>query len=193
MHPEPVVAIIVPTLNRPHTLVPCLASICAQTFEQWICLVINQGEPVVRSKDTRFIYVDLHRKSASHARNLGLHLARGLCAQYVCLIDDDDWIEPTYMEEMVGAIEARPDAVSVACNGTYEGKTYVYDHPSTKLIGSRMVCASAIGTRTFEARSGQEKHFWRLCGGDAETSIDKVLYHASCDPAGGLRDPEGSH
>ncbi len=187
------VAIIVPTLNRPHTLPRCLRSIRAQTYENWICIVINQGEPIERVKDKRFVYVDRHQKSASLARNMGLAIAGVVGVDYVCLLDDDDRIEPNYMEEMVDAVEANPDAVSVACNGTYEGQTYKYDHASTKLIGSRMVRASAIGDRTFKARSGQEKHFWRLCGGDAEAHIDKILYRASRDPIGGLRDTEGSY
>lgn len=193
MHPEPVVAIIVPTLNRPHTLAPCLASICAQTFEKWICLVINQGEPVERSKDKRFIYVDLHRKSASHARNLGLHLARGLCVQYVCLVDDDDSLSPEYLHLMVGALDANPNATLAACNASYRGQSYPYDHPSTKLMGSRMVRESAIGDRRFEPRSGQEKVFWRLFDAETTIPVDELLYCGGQDPAGGLRDPEGSH
>ncbi len=194
MHPNPAVAIIVPTLNRPHTLPICLQSIRAQTLDDWVCIVINQGEPIERPKDVRFMYVDRSQKSASLARNMGLSLALCLKAEYVCLLDDDDRIEPTYMEEMAGDFESHTAAfVIVACNGTYDGQTYPHDHASTKLVGSRMVRASAIGDRCFEARSGQEKHFWRSFDGEPQIHIDKVLYHASRDPVGGLRDDGGSY
>jgi len=193
MHRPPKVAIIVPTLNRPHTLARCLGSIRTQTFGEWVCIVINQGDDIDDLFGMQFVCVDMCRRSASLARNIGLSVARALNAEYVCLIDDDDMIEPTYMGEMAGALDANPDAVLVACNGTYEGKTYTHDHPSTKLVGSRMVRASAIGDRTFTARSGQEKHFWRLFDGERQTQINKVLYRANRDPIGGLRDEGGSY
>jgi len=197
MHPAPAVAIIVPTLNRPHTLPRCLESIGFQRFtcyaHAWTCIVVNQGEPVDRPKDSRFMYVDRQEKSASLARNMGLSMALCLRAKYVCLLDDDDWIEPTYLEEMIGALDTAPQAELVACNGTYDGQLYKYDHPSTKLIGSRMVRASAIGDRTFLVRSGQEKVFWRLFDGESQTHIDSTLYRASRHPTGGLRDPQGGY
>lgn len=188
-----IVAIIVPTLNRPHTLPRCLQSIRAQTYENWICIVINQGEPIERVKDKRFVYVDMHKKSASLARYLGLEMVMVLGAEYVCLIDDDDMIEPTYLATMGGALRDNPHAVVVACNGTYEGKTYPHDHASTKLVGSRMMRVSAIGDRRFKARSGQEKHFWRTFDTQPQTQVNEVLYRASRDPIGGLRDAEGSY
>ncbi len=195
MHAPPKVAIIVPTLNRPHTLGRCLDSIGLQTFNDWTCVVINQGTfDTTLPDDKRFVYVLVGWHSASRARNLGMGGAIGWGVEYICLIDDDDWIYPSYMEDMVAALEANPDAVLVACNGTYEGKTYAHDHPSTKLVGSRMVRASAIDhTSVFQARSGQEKHFWRSFDGERQTQINKVLYHASRDPVGGLRDDGGSY
>ena len=196
MHPDPVVAIIVPTLNRPQTLLRLVDSIRAQTYSDWVCIIINQGdmfpaalEPLLR----RFVYVDMMKQSASLARNIGLGIAQALGVTYVCLIDDDDWIEPNYLEEMVGALESNPQAGLVACTGTYEGKTYRQDHPTTKLIGSRMVRALCIGDAKFTARSGQEKAFWRLFDGHKQVNIDKILYRASRHPTGGLRDPQGGY
>lgn len=187
------VAIIVPTLNRPHTLPRCLESIRAQTYENWICIVINQGEPIERVKDSRFVYVDRQQKSASLARNMGFSIALCLGVDYVCAIDDDDWIEPTYLEEMVGELDKNPHCQIIACNGTYDGQVYKHDHPTTKLMGSRMVRASCIGVAKFTARSGQEKVFWRLFDGHKQVNIDSILYRASRDPVGGLRDSEGSY
>ena len=188
------VAIIVPTLNRPHTLPRCLRSIRAQTYENWICIVINQGEPIERVKDKRFVYVDRHQKSASLARNMGFSMALCIGVEYVCAFDDDDWIERDYLQEMVGVLDRDTGAVLVACNGTYDGQTYKHDHPSTKLVGSRMVRASCVDdTSKFKARSGQEKHFWRSFDGELQGHIDKTLYRASRDPIGGLRDTEGSY
>ena len=187
------VAIIVPTLNRPHSLPQCLQSIRAQTYEKWVCIVINQGEPIERVRDKRFVYVDRDARSASQARNIGLAMARAIGVEYVCLIDDDDRIDPTYLEEMAGALMDSPDTMLVACHGTYIGKTFRYDHPSTKLVGSRMARMDAIGDRVFAMQSGQEKHFWRSFDGCKQVNINQTLYHANRDDIGGLRDPSGFH
>ena len=56
-----------------------------------------------------------------------------------------------------------------------------------------MVRASAIGKRTFSVGSGQEKVFWSTFEDESHVHIDKILYHASRDPIGGLRDTEGSY
>jgi glycosyltransferase involved in cell wall biosynthesis len=114
---SPLVSIIVPTRNRPEALMSALHGVQAQSFGDYEVLVMDDGsEAAVTNRyaellgrlDARFA---VHQRDnptprgsgPSVIRNLGLSLARG---KYIAFCDDDDqWTDPGFLEDAVGALE----------------------------------------------------------------------------------------
>lgn len=75
-----------------------LASVQAQTFQDWECIIVNDGSPdntaaVAQEwvkKDSRFHYIEKANGGRSSARNRGLLEAHG---DYIQFLDADDLIE----------------------------------------------------------------------------------------------------
>jgi glycosyltransferase involved in cell wall biosynthesis len=97
----PSISIIIPTKNRCALLKQCLASIQAQTFEDWEAIVCDDGSTdrtaeLVRElcdTDARIRWVPRDSKrppGAPARRNDGLSLALG---EYVIFLDDDDLLD----------------------------------------------------------------------------------------------------
>ncbi len=79
------ISIIVPIYNVENYLRQCLDSIMNQTYQNFECLLINDGSPdnsadICReyvSKDSRFRYFEKENGGVSSARNLGIEHRRG--------------------------------------------------------------------------------------------------------------------
>ena len=97
------ISIIVPIYNVENYLRQCLDSIVAQTYQNFECLLINDGSPdhsadICReyvSKDSRFRYFEKENGGVSSARNLGIEYSKG---EYITFIDSDDWVDSDYLE-----------------------------------------------------------------------------------------------
>lgn len=95
---NPLVSIIIPTFNRAHLIRETLDSVLAQTYENWECIIVDDGSTdnsrqVIGhyvNKDARFQYhhrpVD-RTKGANACRNYGFGWSRG---EYVMFLDSDD-------------------------------------------------------------------------------------------------------
>ncbi len=105
-----VISIIVPTYKPKDYLWECLASIKNQTYSKAdfeLVIVLNGCDEPYRTEIIKYNHDNLqglnvkflHTLDAgvSNARNLGLDVARG---EYIVFIDDDDFISPTYLEEL---------------------------------------------------------------------------------------------
>jgi glycosyltransferase involved in cell wall biosynthesis len=113
----PFVTFIIPTLGRP-TLKRSLDSLYAQTDEHWAALVIGDGNNPARVPGVELENQDLNRiaffcpeeifESAGLARNWGLSLFEsygpdaipGHLGEWIAFLDDDDHLEPTYVEHL---------------------------------------------------------------------------------------------
>lgn len=97
------ISIIVPIYNVENYLRQCLDSIMSQTYQNFECLLINDGSPdhsadICREyveKDSRFRYFEKENGGVSSARNLGIERSKG---EYITFIDSDDWVDPDYLE-----------------------------------------------------------------------------------------------
>jgi hypothetical protein len=111
------VSVIVPCYGQAHWLPDAVESVIAQTYAHWELIVVDDGSP----DDTTAVATAL---AAAHperdirvlttpnaglpgARNNGVAQARG---GYVLPLDADDVLAPTYLERLVGALDARPGA-----------------------------------------------------------------------------------
>lgn len=100
------VSIIMATYNRAHFILESLLSIQNQTFDNWECLIVDDGgndntKEVILSileKDTRFKFSkrpDNYKQGLPGCRNYGLDLAKG---EYIIFFDDDDIPHPQNLE-----------------------------------------------------------------------------------------------
>ena len=97
------ISIIVPIYNVEKYLRQCLDSIQDQSYQNFECLLINDGSPdnsadickEYVSKDPRFRYIEKENGGVSSARNLGIEHSKG---EYITFIDSDDWVDSDYLE-----------------------------------------------------------------------------------------------
>ncbi len=105
----PLVSIIIPTYNRAHLIGETLDSVLGQTYENWECIIVDDGSTdntnqVVGeyiAKDTRFQYY--HRpanrlKGANACRNYGFELSKG---EFVNWFDSDDVMMPDFISKRI--------------------------------------------------------------------------------------------
>ena len=92
---QPYFSIIIPTFNRAHLIGESIKSIQNQTFQNWECIIVDDGSTddtknIVMefvSNDIRFKYFFQENQERSVARNNGILKAIG---QYICFLDSDD-------------------------------------------------------------------------------------------------------
>ncbi len=107
-YPQPLISLVVPIYNVENYLWSCLNSIVKQTYSNIEVLLVNDGSPdgsgaicqEFVAKDSRFRYIEKENGGLSDARNAGIARAQG---EFISFVDSDDWIEPTYVEDMYRA------------------------------------------------------------------------------------------
>lgn len=104
---SPLVSIIVPVYNTEMYLPSCLHSIVSQTFNNWECLLIDDGSTDNSSeicdkfakKDARIRVFHKNNGGVSAARNFGINNATG---KYIIFIDSDDhWTNGTCLQSLL--------------------------------------------------------------------------------------------
>ena len=109
---NPLISIIIPTYNRAHLIGETLDSILNQTYQNWECIIVDDGstdntEEIVTayvSRDSRFQYhqrPDSYKSGGNGARNYGLEASRG---EYINWLDSDDLISINKLEYQVSAL-----------------------------------------------------------------------------------------
>ncbi|MBX3428470.1 MAG: glycosyltransferase [Hyphomonadaceae bacterium] len=110
---RPKVAIITRTLDRPTFLKRALASVAAQTFKDYVHVIINDGGDIDVARETieassgdldRTILVDnVINRGMEAASNIAI---RHCGSDYVVIHDDDDTWEPVFLEKTLGFLES---------------------------------------------------------------------------------------
>lgn len=131
---RPLVAIITRTKNRPLLLKRAADSVARQTYENYLWVVVNDGgdEDVVREViETSF--VDRRKiRLVSNRNSLGMEAAsnagiRHVQSDYVLIHDDDDSLDPRFLEETVNHLEG---PVGRRYGGVVTGTIYVSEEIS---------------------------------------------------------------
>lgn len=119
MQNNPLVSIIIPTYNRAHLIGETLDSVLAQTYENWECIIVDDGstdntEEVVSAyvqKDSRFQFhhrPDIHKPGGNGARNYGFTLSKG---EYINWFDSDDIMHKDHLKLHMQNFENNPSIV----------------------------------------------------------------------------------
>jgi GT2 family glycosyltransferase len=116
--PAVAVSVVIPVWNGRRWLDGCLQSLSSQTLSPGEVLAVDNGSTDGSVAHLRSRYPQVHvialptNTGFAHAVNEGLRVAAG---EFVALLNTDVILEPDWMERMVTALLADPDAASVAC------------------------------------------------------------------------------
>lgn len=113
---SPLVTVVIPSFNEDAKIVRIsLESICAQTFTDFECIVVDESTRpelanacrVVCSEDPRFIYIHpTQRLGLAQSLNLAISKARG---QLIARFDSDDICMPERLKLQVDFMQAHPE------------------------------------------------------------------------------------
>ncbi|MDA8369526.1 MAG: glycosyltransferase family 2 protein [Nocardiopsaceae bacterium] len=120
---NPVVSVVVPTLNRPNELRQALGSIAGQRgidmSEIEVVVVNDGGQPIenvmCHGRDAGLVIQMVEhprRLGLPSARNTGVEYARG---RYLAFLDDDDVFLPYHLASALTALEPGVDGVAATC------------------------------------------------------------------------------
>lgn len=119
------ISIVVPIYNVENYLRMCLDSIQNQTYQNFECLLINDGSPdnsadICReylAKDARFRYFEKENGGSSSARNFGIERSEG---EYVTFVDSDDWLEHDALQLLYDALKKENADISIGRYNCYD-------------------------------------------------------------------------
>jgi glycosyltransferase involved in cell wall biosynthesis len=120
---SPAISVIVPIYNMEKLMRKCIDSILAQTFDDYECLLIDDGSkdgsPAIcdeyAARDSRFTAYHKSNGGLSDARNYGIERAQG---EYTIFFDPDDWVDADCLKNMY-AMAQETDADMVMCDLYY--------------------------------------------------------------------------
>ena len=114
----PLISVVIPAYNAELFLDETLESVLSQTYENWECIIVNDGstdntESVAKKwceKDSRFRLTNKENGGLSSARNWGIKESK---AEYIAFLDADDILTSDSLEVRINVlIEQNVDLVA---------------------------------------------------------------------------------
>lgn len=198
MNTQPLVSVIVPCYKQAHFLSQTLNSVKDQTYQNWECIIVNDGSPDNTSEvamkyvneDKRFNLLEQENQGLAMSRNNGIRRSRG---KYILPLDSDDLIGDTYLEKAVEYFENNPDTKVVYCKADrFDQKNEIWNLPEYKyedeIWNNRIFCSAVYRRSDYDATIGynpnmkggyEDWDFW-LSLLDKESivyRIPEVLFH----------------
>ncbi|MBZ5560745.1 MAG: glycosyltransferase, partial [Acidobacteriia bacterium] len=152
---QPRVSVIIPCYNLGAYLDEAVESVLAQTCQDFEIVIVDDGST---DPDTRALLADYRRPKTrviriahagvSEARNVAIANATG---QYLCALDADDRLEPTYIEKALRILDEDPSITFVSCwarmfgDEAWDWKPERCDVPA--LLCEDTVCTAALVRR----------------------------------------------
>ncbi|EPR37112.1 glycosyl transferase family 2 [Desulfovibrio sp. X2] len=159
----PVVSVVIPCYNYGAFVLEAVDSVLAQTLQEIDITVVDGGST---DAATREVLARLDRPRTTvlfqsgpslvgSNRNLGIAATRG---RYVCCLDADDRLKPTYLEKAVALLEGcRFDVVSAGYEVLGRPESVLLNMPAPlledMLLGNHMLTC-AVFSRALFARTG---------------------------------------
>lgn len=119
----PTVSLIVPVYKVEEYLARCIDSILKQTFTDFDLVLVDDGSPdncgaicdEYESKDIRVNVIHKKNGGLSDARNAGIEWAiNNSDSKWITFIDSDDWVHPTYLQDLLIAVSKHNCQLAVA-------------------------------------------------------------------------------
>jgi Glycosyl transferase family 2 len=106
------ISVVTPTFNRPEALRRAIASVLAQTYDNWEMVVVDDGgelDPtavIAQAADPRIRHSRIEKRGVLAARNHALSAATGSIVAY---LDDDNVMDPGWLGAVAWAFAERAD------------------------------------------------------------------------------------
>ena len=115
---DPLVSIMMPCFNAEQTLPMALASLSAQTHQNWEAVIVDDGSSD-RTWDLLQAFSDPRLRLERFERNLGRGAARQRClemaqGELLSFLDADDWLFPRKLALQVALMAQHPEVVVVS-------------------------------------------------------------------------------
>jgi glycosyltransferase involved in cell wall biosynthesis len=163
-----VVSVIVPCYNQAQYLSECLGSVLNQTYENWECIIVNDGsldntEEVAKkwcTIDKRYKYINKENEGIVEARNSGILNSEG---DYILPLDADDKIASSYLFEAIKCFEDKPQIKIVYALAEYfgekSGNWELAPYKPEEILFYNMIYCSAIYRRSdYDKTRGYNKN-----------------------------------
>lgn len=197
----PLVSIIMPIYNGERTLRYALASLLCQSYENWTCIIVNDGsndstKQILESlSDSRFQVFHLKKNCGRGiARDEALKHIRG---KYLAYLDADDLIHRDKLALQVSYLESHPDVMMCSCDYICISESYEplracekgnlkstnvfrYGQALPLLLGAVMVRLDQATTFHYNHKLdvGEDYDFFaRCCDGYKYANISGYLYY----------------
>lgn len=203
------VSIIVPCYNQAQFLSSALESVIAQTYQNWECIVVNDGSTddtesiasLWHKKDSRIKYISKINGGLSSARNTGIRSALG---KYILPLDADDFIHSEYLKLAIQAFTVNDEYKLVYCKaekfGFEEGEWVLEEYEYMKLLTHNQIFCSAIFKKSDWLNAGgydeslkkgwEDWAFWvKMLNIDSLVyRIPKILFYYRTKPSSMIKD-----
>lgn len=150
---KPRVSVIIPCYNQAEYLPAALSSVLNQTFQDWECIIVNDGSNDSTKevafewvqKDNRFRCLEKENGGLCNARNDGIKYSVG---DYILPLDADDKIGIKYLEESTKVLDRQIDIGIVYCEaeffGEKTGRYILQDFSEDKMLRMNLIFCSAL-------------------------------------------------
>ena len=162
---QPLVSVVIASFNYGKYLHETIDSVLAQTFQDFEIIVIDDGSTDPYTKEilsvldkpkTQIVFQS--NQGLPTTRNNGIKIAQG---KYICCLDSDDCLAPTYLEKCVYQLETRNLDVCFSWVQTFGESTFLWE-TGPFLIDALMKLNSVSVSAVFK------KACWELVGGYKE-------------------------
>lgn len=115
---SPMISVIVPVYNVEKYVGKCLSSLVEQTYSDFEIIAVNDGSSdnsldILRHFEAKYDFIKVinqENRGVSAARNTAIKAA---CGTYIAMVDSDDYVLPTYLEELYNA--CAESGADIAC------------------------------------------------------------------------------
>lgn len=114
------ISVIVPVYNTEKYICKCIESLLNQTYKSLEIILVNDGSQDrsgeicerYKAEDDRITVIHQENAGLSHARNVGIEIAKG---EYIALLDSDDWVDSNLYFRLYSNLKKYGAEISI-CN-----------------------------------------------------------------------------
>ena len=210
----PIVSVIMPVFNAERYVAESIESVFGQGFRSYELIVVDDGSvdrsrQIVQGYGQRLRLIESENRGPSHARNIGIGLARG---RFIALLDADDLWRPDKLEQQVACLErseltglVHSDLEIINSDGLVEGRRpcsvdrsdfasrFLFGqaiYPSAVLIRTELLRSIGGFSEDFAAGGWEDVELWTRCAERSQFQcISEPLVLFREHPASTTRNP----
>jgi hypothetical protein len=173
---EPLISIIIPTLNRQIYLEDVLLDLSKQSYENFEVIIVDQNEDFDEDFYAKWSFnlqaIHQSEKALWLARNRAIQISRG---EFVLLFDDDSRVEPDWIEQHIKCLDyfncQLSAGVSISLVGAKVPKNYEHFRWADQLDTGNVM----IKKEVFKSIGLFDRQFERQRMGDGEFGLRSFL------------------